>query len=512
MIAPDIEKDSSVYYEKTSSWVGSFKYRAGNYQRNVYHSHSYAINQKDLVYTVPAGFPQGSSVSVTAQFAEIYHKKPDARVFNVLFNNLVVERSLDVWKKKEELGAGYDITRIMEVPASGNIEIRVQPIVENAMISGIVVVENAPNQDTNFIGGGGENTGNQDTATGGTTGPGEEGNRGQNNTGIGPVIGSGSWRIVDTGNSQPARRHENCAVMCGGKVYLIGGRGYRAVSVLDPKSRTWQNKRVPPVEMNHMQCISWKDRYIYVVGAWYGKYPREISHEFTWIYDTFNDSWEKEPGLPLTRRRGGGALVLHEGKLYLGMGNQGGHGAHATSVGFLDVYDLNNKQAGWKPLASAPDPRDHVAGGLLPGGYFCIGAGRNGGVKNFWGSPVLPVNCYKIATNTWERRANIPEGRGGASTGVTCEGFLMMAGGEGRDIGKTYGGKAYDRVDLYDVRTDTFLTPSKLLHARHGSGLAVADCSCGNIYLPSGSGNLGGGNPDLGTTEVWNLDGAVKNC
>lgn len=183
-------------------------------------------------------------------------------------------------------------------------------------------------------------------------------------------------------------------------------------------------------------------------------------------------------------------------------GNQGGHGEHATTLGWLDRYDLATKR--WTALATAPDARDHVHGAVVDG-RLCVAGGRDGGVKDFWGTPVLPVNCYNFATNTWTRGKPIPVGRGGAATGATCQGLLMVAGGEGRPDG------AFSRVDLYDAANDRWLPHVDLKRKRHGSGLGITDCSCGNIYLPSGSGNLGGG-PELTSTEVWSPDGVERQC
>lgn len=317
---------------------------------------------------------------------------------------------------------------------------------------------------------------------------------------------SGSWRTIST-NGALKKRHEACAVMVSGKVYLIGGRGgKRTVDVYTPATKTWSSKKTAPQELHHMQCVAYKNRYVYIAGAWFGGFPKEKAHGSTYVYDTTNDSWRTEPGLG-ARARGAGATAFYKGKLYLAMGNRGGHGAHATTLGEFDVYNPGTKV--WSRLPSAPDARDHVGGGII-GNYFCIAGGRNGGVSNFWKKPVTRVNCYNFSSGKWERKANLPEGRGGAATGTTCGGLLMIAGGEGIPPGQS--GRAFNRVDLYDVRTNTFRAPSFLKKGRHGTGLAISDCSCGNIYYPSGSGGLGGG-PELTTTEVWRMSGGAQdNC
>lgn len=321
-----------------------------------------------------------------------------------------------------------------------------------------------------------------------------------------PLVGSGLFRTVPA-IGRPRARHEACAVMVAGKVYLIGGRRRNPVDVFDPTSRVWTRKRTPPVEIHHMQCLSYLDRFVYIGGSWHGGYPKERTHDKTFVYDTVTDAWTTKAGLPPTRRRGGGAFVLYQGKMYLAMGNRGGHGRHATTLGEFDSYDPQTDT--WTKLQEAPFPRDHV-GGAIVDGKLCIGGGRDGGVADFWNAPVPETVCYDFATSQWQNRTKIPLPRAGAATGATCQGYMMVAGGEG----KTHlypRGNAYARVDLYDAKLDKYLNNTKLVRKRHGSGLAIADCACGNIYIPSGSGNQGGW-PELSTIEAWSPDGKRRDC
>jgi len=80
----------------------------------------------------------------------------------------------------------------------------------------------------------------------------------------------------------------------------------------------------------------------------------------------------------------------------------------------------------------------------------------------------------------------------------------MIGGGEG-------GGRAHERVDLYDPRTDTFLPPTYFNQKRHGSGAARSSCECGNIYAVAGGGSQGVGT-ELNDIEVWSPDGELRKC
>ena len=83
----------------------------------------------------------------------------------------------------------------------------------------------------------------------------------------------------------------------------------------------------------------------------------------------------------------------------------------------------------------------------------------------------------------------------------TCDGKLMIAGGEGN-------GQAYRNVDLFDGSSWTKL--DNLNIARHGSGLAV-DCQCNQIHIASGSGAQGG-SPELRSVETYFQGGEDVAC
>jgi hypothetical protein len=188
-----------------------------------------------------------------------------------------------------------------------------------------------------------------------------------------------------------------------------------------------------------------------------------------------------------------------ESKIYVSHGNSGGHetGNHAVSLGYLDVYDISTDT--WTALSSnAPNPRDHVGGALIDG-RICVAGGRNGGELN---SPsVGPTDCYNLATSQWEVEAAIPQLRAGSSYGTTCDGKMMIAGGEGD-------GNAWNNVDVFDGTTWT--TIDNLNVGRHGSGLAV-DCVCNQIHIASGSAREGGG-PEIKSVETYFPGGVDVPC
>ena len=129
-------------------------------------------------------------------------------------------------------------------------------------------------------------------------------------------------------------------------------------------------------------------------------------------------------------------------------------------------------------LADVPHARDHTGAILIDdGGVFRVADGRDSGVKNFFNAVVLPTDCYDFVLNSWQTRAPIPQGRAGSNYGQTCDGKLMIAGGEGF-------GEAHNNVDVFDG--NTWMPYPSLVLMRHGSGL-VFSCNCNQIHVASGS-------------------------
>lgn len=317
--------------------------------------------------------------------------------------------------------------------------------------------------------------------------------------------GLGTWTNVDARTTgRPTARHENCFVMVNGKAYLIGGRGKRPVEEYNPLTRRWRKVADMPTQMHHMQCVAYQ-KSVYIVSAWYGRSPSESNVSKLWIFHTNTYTWESRPGLPISRRRGGAAAVLFGTRIYVLCGNRGGHGPPSRSLGWVDYYDLRTRK--WVTrLANIPKghERDHVGGARI-GNMICIAGGRNGGMNNPFAATVKSTFCYRPSTNTWmNMRADIPAPRAGAATGRSCDGRLMVIGGEGRFS------PAFDRVDLFDGRK--WETVRGLIRSRHGTGMAVADCRfCEHVIVAAGSGKRGG-RPELASTEVYVPAGRKKTC
>lgn len=329
----------------------------------------------------------------------------------------------------------------------------------------------------------------------------------------------GQW--IETDASAPIeKRHEACFVMAGNRAFLIGGRGNKRTDIYDPVTRTWAIGAGPPGgNIHHLQCVAVDDN-IYIAAAYTADYPDEVTVPNMLVYNTVSDSWSTKAALPVGRRRGSAAVIVVGRRIYVSHGSigtyqivldrmtanvflSGGHEQtgqdNVQTTAMLDYYDIDLDV--WVTgLPDAPNPRDHCGGSYIPSqNKICIAGGRLGGTANW---PVVPeTDCFDLGTETWSTEANIPQPRAGSSYGTTCDGKLMIAGGEGN-------GQAYDNVDVFD---GTSWTPiDNLVKARHGSGLAF-NCPCDQIYIASGSGNAGG-TPELFSVETYFPSGTDTAC
>lgn len=332
-------------------------------------------------------------------------------------------------------------------------------------------------------------------------------NNGPPGTGSEPTMSTltGAWRIAPVDVGLPIARHEACAVMVKGLLVLVGGRGYGLkTSIYNPRNRTWYTAPAAGEDINihHFQCVAigWS---VWIPTSWTNYFPREKENKNAFQFDVRKKKWFFWPAMDAKRNRGGAAAVRRGDYIYIVAGNQGGHGAHATSLTYMDAFNWKTKTWSTDALPDMPGSgRDHVGGALVKD-KLCIAGGRDGGVANFFTTPILTTYCYDFAETKWIKRADFPLGRAGAMTGATCDGRMMIAGGEGF-------GKAYTDVHVFDY--DEWKVAPSMVSRRHGSGLGVAQCSCGHIFVPSGAIYQGGGKSVVTTTDEYIPKDAPQTC
>jgi len=307
----------------------------------------------------------------------------------------------------------------------------------------------------------------------------------------------GIWATITPSNSiYPEKRHENAFVELNGKFYLFGGRGSKPVNVFDPVTRTWSTAAPIPnsKELHHFQAVALNNK-IFIINAFTGSYPSESPVPDIYIYDAGSNSWTIQANaIPLARRRGSGASVVHNNKIYLAGGITNGHNNGA--VNWTDVYDPAT--GNWTILANAPHARDHVQGAVINGKIYLAGGRRTSASTGaLYSDPEPSVDVYDIASTTWTTlpsSANLPIMRGGASS-VSFNGKLVVIGGESPQA------LAHNEVHELDPFTSTWRLMPPLVTGRHGTQATIYN---NNIFIAAGNAQKGGSvTYELNTIESY---------
>ena len=299
-----------------------------------------------------------------------------------------------------------------------------------------------------------------------------------------------SWSTINaTGN--PSERHENGFVAYNGKLYLIGGRSVKPVQIYDPETSTWSDGAFPPFQMHHFQAVVFND-LIYIIGAYTGiccDSENGISH--VWTYNPQTNQWNQSHEIPENRRRGSTGAVVHNNKIYIVGGLDGGHGSGSTAYNWFDEYDPITGQ--WKVLPNAPRNRDHFHAVLYNNKIYLTG-GRDTSDPSFLSKTASEIDVYDFGTGNWSTLStNIPTPRGGTSS-ILYRGEILVIGGESNaQI------QAHNVTEALDPNTQTWTELSNLNVGRHGTQATLLDNA---VYIAAGSAQQGG-SPELNSIERY---------
>jgi hypothetical protein len=234
-----------------------------------------------------------------------------------------------------------------------------------------------------------------------------------------PPSGVPPWESVSDG-SGPTARHENGFVQVGGKLFLIGGRGTRAVQEWDPARNQWITRSTSTTHVHHFQPVVYDGR-VYLMGELNGTYPDETPRATVRYYDPNTDEIvDTGHAIPANRRRGAGGAVLHGGYIYLVGGITQGHGTSGdgTTTAWLDRYDP--RTGDWASLADFEHERDHFQAAVVGDRLWVIGGREGDQPNNGWDDPVAPVEYYDFGTGAWTTlpsSKNLPQPRSGSDDG-----------------------------------------------------------------------------------------------
>ncbi|MHC4204132.1 MAG: kelch repeat-containing protein [Planctomycetota bacterium] len=150
------------------------------------------------------------------------------------------------------------------------------------------------------------------------------------------------------------------------------------------------------------------------------------------------------------------------------------------------------RAATWTQKADMPTPRQGHSAAVVNGKIYVIG-GLTSETSFLNGKPISAVEEYDPATDTWTRKADMPETRGYLNgSHPVVDGRIYVVGG-----GKT----ASSRVDVYDPATDTWSRTADMPTPRMILARVAWD---GKIYAFGGlTGTLGSSAPTVRVTEVY---------
>jgi N-acetylneuraminic acid mutarotase len=276
------------------------------------------------------------------------------------------------------------------------------------------------------------------------------------------------------GPSMPVARSDGTGAALIGKLYIIGGfdnRGQRtaAVEVYDPITDKWSTSAPLPQPLDHAAAASYDGR-LYVVGG--GYLNRDNLSDKLFIYDPKTNAWTEGAKLPTAR----GALTANfiNGTLYA-VGGVDNSGASSSNL----VYDP--KTNAWTEKAPMPTAREHLTSAVVDDKLYVIG-----GRQTDNDSPKANINqveMYNPLNDSWTIMEQMPTKRSGIAAAVSpIDNNIYVFGGENpfRDEGPI---RAFDIVEKYNPKTNTWTTGQAMPTARHGLAASTID---DKIYVVSG--------------------------
>lgn len=279
----------------------------------------------------------------------------------------------------------------------------------------------------------------------------------------------GTWT---KGATMQIARAETASSAVGERIYVAGGMvtpwtATTDTQAYDSATDTWSEVAPMPLAVHHAG-VATLNRRLYVSGGYddMGKMVNALPDiDRAWYYDPEADTWTEIAKMPSPRAAH--AMVSIDGKLYV----VGGTGEGAQQVW---VYDPETDAWTIKD-GIMPTPREHVPAIDMDGKIYVIG-GRWENISS------AAVEVYDPATDTWEKKANLPTPRSALSLAV-LNGLIHTAGGEELSNGCTYG-----LHETYDPATDTWMVLHDIPTPRHAMLSAVID---GKWYLLGGSTEAG---------------------
>jgi N-acetylneuraminic acid mutarotase len=299
-----------------------------------------------------------------------------------------------------------------------------------------------------------------------------------------------------------------------GKVYVVGGSeqiGRNAPTgssthnmMYDPATDRWQERAPLPQALGHVGVTELGGK-LYAIGGFTADVhmnPQSVAL----VYDPRIDRWDKLR--PLSSPRGSVGVASVDDKIHIFGGRNSAKVVKRSTPGAADmfigigtvttheIYDPDKDE--WSESTPLPGPpRDHMGIAVLDGKIHVFG-----GRINDFSDMLVRHDVYDPKANKWTSAAPLPRPRS-AGAFTVLNGLILYAGGECKPGGEVATRNAFEDVNAYDPKTDTWATLTPLPQGRHAFGAATVS---GVAYFAGGALVCGGG---VSTTDLLalSLDG-----
>jgi N-acetylneuraminic acid mutarotase len=238
----------------------------------------------------------------------------------------------------------------------------------------------------------------------------------------------------------PYATDEAESAVVGSVLYLFGGFNLNnRVYLYQPTARSfaydstttkWRTIAPLPQALSHAGITTDGVRYIYFGGGYYSP-TNTTADAFTgldqvWRYDTVSNTYLQLASLPAPRGAGGMALV-GSALYYFGGTNSG----RTQDFGDAWALDISNPFATWAPIASMPNPRNHMGWSVINGQVYVVGGMHLTVASSAQGD----LDRYDPPTDTWTVLAPLayPRDHVMDSTFTDIYGRLVVVGGWGKN-------------------------------------------------------------------------------
>ena len=273
------------------------------------------------------------------------------------------------------------------------------------------------------------------------------------------------WRDVAP---LPTPREHLAAASDGRYIYALGGRALSAEENLstleryDPVTDRWDELPEMPLAIGSFDAVIALGHLV-AVG---GEEPSGVTGQVQ-AFDLQTEEWSELPALGVPRH----GLTVVAGRTVLYALGGAEENAHARSTAAAEVIDLTAAYAEppavaeWRPLGSAPEPRQQAAGAVLGGRLWMAG-----GLLGSEGTEATPSTvAYDPVINGWSTGPDLPVPLH-HSAAATLDGELVVIGGwepEGSNLSAITSGR------VFALRGSEWVELPELNHPRAAAGAAV---------------------------------------